>query len=367
MASLFKQRGTYVLQFYDENRSPGRKKIPLRVTRKRDAERLEQRLTTAYAEGRFDPWTDDPRTFRATDERTPDLREAMSLFLDEKEQQGRSPNTIRTYKGNFRRLLECIGDHPLDLLTAELLNQYIRTDDVSSTTQHKRYRHISALLNWCVDADILTKNPLDKQSVPKRKERLPKTMYREDLKAICQEVREDYTDKLNAGLCDEGEVIWRERTFRFAFYTGLRGSEIGRLRWKHLDRERSLIYILEQKNGKQQTIPLHEKAATILEEIPPEGGNSYVFGGPGTRDSSRNVDCFRNNLSRAFRKYRVEAGIERPISLHSLRHGFCTALAEAGKSAATIKELARHASIETSMIYVKMSNEHLKSEMEDVF
>jgi len=93
----------------------------------------------------------------------------------------------------------------------------------------------------------------------------------------------------------------------------------------------------------------------------------YVFGGPGTRTGSRNFTAWRNNLSRAFRRYRKAAGINRPISLHSLRHGFCTAFAEASKSAATIKECARHASIDTSMIYVKMSNEHLKNEMEDVF
>jgi integrase len=105
----------------------------------------------------------------------------------------------------------------------------------------------------------------------------------------------------------------------------------------------------------------------VLDDLRKGAADSYVFGGPGTRSGTRNIEAFRNNLSRAFRRYKKAAGIERPISLHSLRHGFCTALAEANKSAATIRELARHASIETSMIYVKMSNSHLKREMEEVF
>ena len=135
MASLFKQRGTYYLQFYDSDREPGRKKIPLKVTRKRDAEQAKHRLTAAYAEGRFDPWTDDPRTLRSNEEPTPDLRKAMSLFVQAKRKQGRTENTIRSYEGNFRRLLNTIGNHPLDLLTAELLNQYIRSEDVRACIQ----------------------------------------------------------------------------------------------------------------------------------------------------------------------------------------------------------------------------------------
>ena len=367
MASLFKQRGSYYLQFYDPKRNPKRKKVPLQVTRKRDAEKIEQRLTSAYAERKFDPWTDDPRTFQTEDEESVRLRSAMERFVQSKKENGRSSNTIRSYEGNFRRLLRVVDNPFLDLITTDMLNEYICSEEISSTTQHKRFRHISAFLSWCVNNELLTRNPLDTENTPRREDRLPKTMYRSDLEAICEAVRQDYTEKRKKNLCDEGEVIWRADAFRFAFYTGLRGSELARLKWEHIDADRRLIYILKQKNGKQQTLPLHQEAAGLLEEIPEGKSTSFIFGGPGTRDSSRNQDCFRNNLSRKFRHYKNEAGIERPISLHSLRHGFCTALAEAGKSAATIKELARHASIETSMIYVKMSNEHLKNEMEGVF
>ena len=53
-------------------------------------------------------------------------------------------------------------------------------------------------------------------------------------------------------------------------------------------------------------------------------------------------------------------------SLHSLRRAFCTALDDAGKSATLINECTRDSSIETSMMYVRMSNGHLKSELGDV-
>ena len=59
--------------------------------------------------------------------------------------------------------------------------------------------------------------------------------------------------------------------------------------------------------------------------------------------------------------------IEKTISFHSLRYGFCTRLAEAGKPLQVIKEAARHSDVSTSMIYVHMANEHLKAELDDVF
>jgi hypothetical protein len=51
----------------------------------------------------------------------------------------------------------------------------------------------------------------------------------------------------------------------------------------------------------------------------------------------------------------------------SLGHGFCTALAEAGKSSAVTKEAARMADIQTSVRYVNVINEASKKEVEDVF
>lgn len=367
MASLLKKSGSFYLQFYDGNRSPKRVQVPLRVKTKRDAKRLERRLVSAYAEDKFDPWTDDPRTLKSQDHKPLKLSYALEPFIEDKAQEGRAERTLENYRGFIGRLIEAVGNKKLEALTPSLLNEWIRAEDVTDTTRHTRYRYVSAFLNHCVKQGWADENPLDNTNAPSRQEKLPKTMYKEDLRRICRTVREDYKDKRERGLCEPNEVIWRAWAFRFAFYTGLRGGELARLRFKHIDRERSLLYVMKQKNNKQQTVPLAAKAKEVLEEVSSGSPEMYVFGGPGKKTGARNYSAWRNNLSRAFRRYREAAGIDQRITLHSLRHGFCTALAEAGKSAATIKECARHASVETSMIYVKMSNKHLKREMEEVF
>lgn len=367
MATLVQpnDRKQYYLQFYDGNRSPKRRRLPLGVTTKRDAETLQRKLEAAYAHGEFDPWRDDPRTLDRTDRMQYRVREALDLFIEAKRDAGRKRRTLKNYVSFIGRMIDRTGSNMLHHVTADVLDEWIYESTVSPSTRHTRYRYASAFFNWCVEQDLLAESPLRKRNAPRNPKKLPKPIYRDELDDLCALIRSEYQTRRDEGQCREGELIWRERAFRFAFVTGLRGGEIARLKWDHIDRDRGLIYILEQKNNQEQTIPLHRKADQILGEVPHEG--EFVFGGPGTKDEPRNITAFRNNLSRAFLRYRREAGIRDGISLHSLRHGFCTALAEAGKSAATIKELARHASVDTSMIYIKMSNEHLRREVDDVF
>ena len=161
-----------------------------------------------------------------------------------------------------------IGNHPLEALTPSLLNEWIRADDVTDTTRHSRYRYVSALLNHCVRQGWAEENPLDGTRAPSKQETLPKTMYKTDLRKICKAVRTDYDDKRERGLCDPNEVIWRSWAFRFAFFTGLRGGELARLRFRHIDRERSLLYVRKQKNNKEQTIPLASATEEVLSDVP---------------------------------------------------------------------------------------------------
>jgi len=177
MSSLIKQHGRYYLQFYDKHRSPQRKRVPLKVTRKREAKKHKRRLEQKYREQEFDPWTDDPFTLRKKNQKPETIQEALSAFISTKETAGRSENTIRSYRGIIRRLMERVGeDSLLQNLSGEDLAAYIRDTNVAETTQHKRYRHIKAFLRWCLDKKLVTRNPLDAIEPPDQPQKLPKVM-----------------------------------------------------------------------------------------------------------------------------------------------------------------------------------------------
>lgn len=165
----------------------------------------------------------------------------------------------------------------------------------------------------------------------------------------------------------EGDLIWALPLFWFALWTGMRIGELARLRWEHIDFGKRLIYIFEQKNGKQQTIPLNNRAREVLADMERGQPEEYVFRSPQTHPAKRKVKSFKCLVGRIFQRYREAAGIERHLTFHGLRHGHCTLLAEAGRSPIVIKESARHSQIQTSMRYVSIANEYLRAELDEVF
>jgi integrase len=368
MATLIKQNGRYYLQFYQRDRSPAQKKIALKTTRKRPGRQKQRELEDAYIEGIFDPWNDDPFNYVEPDRESPTIQEALDRFLERKREDGRAKSTVRTYEevvGIFSR--EIGEDTPLDAIGGQDLREFVRDPALAQATQHKRYGHLRTFFRWCIKESLLGTSPLEAIAKPKKPSKLPKAIAEEELEQVCQAVQTDYEEKRAKNQVREGQNVWRIPLFWFAFYTGMRGSELGRLRWRHIDYDRQLIYIYKQKNGKEQTIPLNRKAKVILEDLEEETPVDYVFRAPNFEGEERESRYFRERASRAFRKARRRAGIERKLSFHSSRHGFCTRLAEAGKPLQVIKKAARHADVETSMIYVHMANEHLKAELDDVF
>ena len=59
-----------------------------------------------------------------------------------------------------------------------------------------------------------------------------------------------------------------------------------------------------------------------------------------------------SNVDNSFNTTRNKARLDKDITLHSLRHNFCTKSLEAGMSLHCVKELAGHASIETTELYL---------------
>lgn len=101
MARLRKlgKSGNYFAYFYDSNRSPKEKSYPLRTTRKDIARRRLTKLEDEYADGKFDPWTDDEPVGAFT------LEEAIERFLKDKRGSVRK-SAVEQYDsklGHFRR------------------------------------------------------------------------------------------------------------------------------------------------------------------------------------------------------------------------------------------------------------------------
>ncbi len=130
------------------------------------------------------------------------------------------------------------------------------------TTQDCRYRHVGAVLRWC-DYE----NVIDRVEKPRTGDKLPKAVREDELRSICREAVKDYRKKRRSGYCRPREIVWIVPAIRFAYLTGLRGSELARVRWRHVDLERQQLTIRKQKSGNESTIPLVEPARELLRAL----------------------------------------------------------------------------------------------------
>lgn len=346
-ASIFQRGSRYYVDVYDKTANR-RKQLSLYTSDERKAQRLLLDLQDALDATEWNPWAETVKDFLSGAEQSSDLPCGVALerWLDAKRAEQCSPNTIRTYQGVIDLFLRrrSLSDAPVSGVTRDQCEGFIRQQDVSRATQRKRYRFLRAFFNWLCFEGYLSDSPLSKVKQPKKQKRmLDKAATLEDLEKICQKAPRRWA------------LQWR-----WMFYTGMRSSEVARLKHEHIDSQRGVVKLYKQKSGHEEAVPLSAKAEAILDEL--DGSTGFVFNAEG-----KDVQRFVERSSRYFKRHREKAGLRDSLSQHGLRHGFCSHLAAAGKSAFFIKAAARHADISTSARYVAMQKDTIREGLNDVF
>lgn len=130
---------------------------------------------------------------------------------------------------------------------------------------------------------------------------------------------------------------------RFAIETGMRRSEILKLRAEHLDRSRRILHIPETKNGHPRTIPLTSGAIGILDEIGSDKNGSIFPVSP-------------NSVRLAWERVRCNANIV-DMHFHDLRHEAISRFFERGLTIPEVALISGHRDVRMLFRYT-----HLKAE-----
>jgi site-specific recombinase XerD len=251
--------------------------------------------------------------------------------------RGYAPRTRKVYLGHARRLLQ--GADPGSDLTTMLRAHVLRLLRDGGVSRSYHSQVISALRLFC--STVLGRRvedlPLER---PRRERRLPTVLSREELHRLLAAVR---NPKHLAILS-------------IAYSSGLRVSEVVRLRPVDLDRTRGLIRVKGGKGRKDRVTLLSETALAMVDAYL-EGASpgSWLFPGsrPGRHLNARSVQ----KVTAAAGK---RAGITKKVTPHMLRHSFATHLLESGTDVRLIQELLGHASVRTTEIYTHVSRRQLR-------
>lgn len=139
---------------------------------------------------------------------------------------------------------------------------------------------------------------------------------------------------------------------KVAYSGGLRRNEISRLKLVDIDTKGHLLRIENSKGNKDRYTLLAKSLVPELrkycQKYKPE---KYLFNG-----RIKGFPYSEEGLRWTFDQAASNAGIQKQVSLHSLRHSFASHLLAMGTDLFTIQKLMGHDDIRTTMIYLQVNH-----------
>ena len=208
---------------------------------------------------------------------------------------------------------------------------------------------VRAFHRFCAAEGTAERNPASRVARPRPMRRLPRPLSVDDVGRLLEAPRAETPTGL------------RDRALLELLYgAGLRVSELVGLDVDDVDLDDGTVRVLG-KGGKERDVPIGRYALAALATYLRDGRPSLA-----SRASRaalllnhRGGRLSRQGVSLLLERAACGAGIERPLSPHTLRHSFATHLLEGGADVRVVQELLGHASVATTQIYTFVTKEHL--------
>ncbi|MGV8169131.1 MAG: site-specific tyrosine recombinase/integron integrase [Candidatus Nanoarchaeia archaeon] len=171
--------------------------------------------------------------------------------------------------------------------------------------------------------------------VPKIKASLPSVLTKDEMKSLLENTNNEKSKLMLMTL----------------YSSGMRVSELVKLKWKDLELEQKIAWVRGGKGNKDRMIILSDAIVRKLTVL--ERESEYIFPGKNGPLTTRNIQEIVHNAAH-------KAGIDKKVTPHTLRHSFATHLLEAGNDIRLIQELLGHSNLQTTQIYTHVSNEQKK-------
>ena len=268
---------------------------------------------------------------------------------------GASQNTLSAYRSDLNIFSKWLKDIPFENVNRHLVNEYFsyRKDfKLSASSQSRILTCLHSFFQYLIEHQVITNDPTDQMNYPKLDKKLP----------IFLNIQE--VEKLMNAPNINSTIGQRDRAMIELLYScGLRVSELINLSFHNINLKDEFIRV-HGKGNKERMLPLGEIAIDYLaayeKNVRPlllKNGqcDSYFL-------SNRGSAMSRQNFFYIIKGYAAQAGIDKPISPHSLRHAFATHLVQKGADLRSVQLMLGHSDISSTQLYTHIQNAHLKTQ-----
>jgi len=292
-------------------------------------------------------------TTSGNDNQSITLEKGLAFFIDSLSGKNRSAATIRAYHTDVLQFVSFLHGNnvlivkPEDVQKVDVL-EYLSHLSKRELTGVARARKLSAIreyFRFLEGLGYIEKSPTTGIDSPKR-ERNARQYFRQD----------EFTKMLSlAGANPRDYAI-----LQVFLQTGIRVSELANLKIEDMDFLKPCIKVVG-KGSIEREIELEKRGIQALKNylaVRPQSVSSILFLNYKVEPISE------RGIRKLVVKYRMNAGITKKASCHSLRHTFATQKAEKGVSPYQLQQWLGHANLNTTQIYVHLGKQNARKIME---
>ena len=272
---------------------------------------------------------------------------------------GYAKRTVDSYRQNlapFVCYLQACGISDLRKVTAAVIEAYqhqVMETGLAAESKALRLRPVKRLFEHLVSSHKLLINPAEAIVETRRKRRkIGPVLTLNEIKRLLEQPNLSLRPHM------------RNRAIMEVLYaTGIRIDELVSLDVYHVDLSDKVIFIGKAKGRKQRVLPLSKTAAAFLRQYLEQIRPWWAKKSPKQRRLFLNHHgraMTGNNVRSFLRRYRLAAGINKPVSPHTLRRTCATHMLAAGADIRYIQKLLGHKRLGTTQLYTKVMPQQVK-------
>jgi integrase/recombinase XerD len=288
--------------------------------------------------------------------------QAVRRYLDHLAvERGLAANTLAAYRRDLNRYvrwLAAAGVADPAAADEDLLVAYLGALRSGTTSAGHPYRassiarglaSVRGFHRFLVREQLAGSDPSRQLGAPKVPLSLPKALTVEEVEAL-----------LGAVAGDEPQALRDRALLELLYAAGLRVSEATALDVDDVDLDDGLVRAFG-KGARERLVPVGRSARAATQAWLVRGRPALARprSGPALFLNLRGSRLTRQGCWKLLRHHAARAGLAAKVSPHVLRHSFATHLLAGGADIRVVQELLGHASLATTQVYTKLSQERL--------